>query len=89
MRIVACVAALAAAVLVTAVAPDGPTAGRFVAQAMSRAEIRSMPLLERPDRPGHFYGNAVRRRHRGTPATPQPARPGSMAPAAGSRASRP
>lgn len=28
---------------------------------LSRAEIRSMPITERPSRPGHFYGNAVRR----------------------------
>lgn len=30
---------------------------------MSRQEIRSMPILDRPNRPGHFYGNTVRRRH--------------------------
>jgi hypothetical protein len=28
---------------------------------LSRREIRQMPILERPSRPGHFYGNAVRR----------------------------
>lgn len=28
---------------------------------LSRKEIRAMPILERPSRPGHFYGNAVRR----------------------------
>ena len=33
------------------------------ASAMTRAEIRSMPLLERPNRVGHFYGNNVRRVH--------------------------
>lgn len=34
--------------------------------AERRAEIRSMDLLERPYRVGHFYGNTVRRRfHRG------------------------
>lgn len=36
-------------------------------QGMSRAEyrshVRSMPLLERPNRPGHIYGNNVRRLH--------------------------
>lgn len=30
-------------------------------RAVSRREIRSMPIVERPSRPGHFYGNAVRR----------------------------
>ena len=29
--------------------------------AQRRAEIRAMPILERPSRPGHFYGNTVRR----------------------------
>ncbi|WP_147274435.1 hypothetical protein [Bremerella cremea] len=28
-----------------------------------RTQVRSMPLLERPNRPGHFYGNNVRRVH--------------------------
>ena len=28
--------------------------------ATRREAIRSMPLLERPNRPGHFYGNTVR-----------------------------
>lgn len=31
--------------------------------SLSRAEIRSMPIDNRPNRPGHFYGNTVRRRH--------------------------
>lgn len=31
---------------------------------MSREEIRSLPIDSRPSRVGHFYGNAVRRRHR-------------------------
>lgn len=32
-------------------------------KALTRQEIRNMPLLERPNRPGHFYGNTVRRLH--------------------------
>lgn len=45
---------------------------------LSREEIRSMHILDRPSRPGHFYGNAVRRKNgreapsgaaRATPAT--------------------
>ncbi|HUT09093.1 MAG TPA: hypothetical protein VMY42_01230 [Thermoguttaceae bacterium] len=32
-------------------------------QAGHREAIRRMPLRERPDRPGHFYGNTVRRIH--------------------------
>ncbi len=30
---------------------------------LSRREIRSMPIEVRPSRPGHFYGNAVRRNY--------------------------
>lgn len=30
---------------------------------LSREQIRSMHILDRPSRPGHFYGNAVRRKH--------------------------
>jgi hypothetical protein len=32
--------------------------------AAERAAIRSMPITERPYRPGHVYGNNVRRLHR-------------------------
>ncbi len=28
---------------------------------LSRREIREMPIVQRPNRVGHFYGNAVRR----------------------------
>ena len=28
----------------------------------TRGEIRAMPLTERPNRPGHFIGNTIRRR---------------------------
>lgn len=40
-------------------APAPPVQVRY---GMTRQEIRSMPILERPNRPGHFYGNTVRRR---------------------------
>jgi hypothetical protein len=33
----------------------------LAATNLSRREIRQMPITERPSRPGHFYGNAVRR----------------------------
>jgi hypothetical protein len=29
----------------------------------TRQEIRATPILERPSRTGHFYGNSVRRSH--------------------------
>jgi hypothetical protein len=34
------------------------------ATTLSRAEIKAMPIEQRPNRPGHFYGNTVRRRGR-------------------------
>ena len=59
--------------LLTAVLGLGGLAGRaWTAEAGSapavpqdraalRQTIRNTPLLERPNRPGHFYGNTVRR----------------------------
>ena len=52
-------ALLAAAVLSVV----GTVAMARNATNLTRREIRSMPILERPSRPGHFYGNAVRRNH--------------------------
>jgi len=40
--------------------------------------VQKMPVLERPDRFGHFYGNTVRRLHRrrvARQAAPTPVRP--------------
>ena len=46
--------------------------GNVIARGAERAKIESTPILERPYRPLHFYGNTVRRRHyRGT-ALPAP-----------------
>ena len=39
--------------------PVTPTQART---GYTRQEIRSMPMLARPSRPGHFIGNTVRRR---------------------------
>jgi len=30
-------------------------------RTLTRAEIRAMPMVSRPNRPGHFIGNTVRR----------------------------
>jgi len=35
----------------------------YTSHGMTREEIRSTNILYRPSRPGHFYGNTVRRRH--------------------------
>ena len=42
--------------------PANPTSTRA---DLTREQIRQMPLLERPNRPGHFYGNTVRRLYQG------------------------
>ena len=43
-----------------------------LARGQDRATIQSPPIVDRPYRPMHFYGNTVRRmHHRGTPA-PRP-----------------
>ena len=39
---------------------------------MHRQVIRQMPLLERPNRVGHFYGNTVRRVHYRSVLTARP-----------------
>ena len=43
---------------VSFVMPETPASAYTSAQ---RAAIRSMPLEQRPNRPGHVYGNTVRR----------------------------
>lgn len=63
MRTLTCLAVAAVAAACLAVAPLPPDATRVVATNLSREQIRSMPVVERPSRPGHFYGNAVRRRY--------------------------
>jgi hypothetical protein len=41
--------------------------GNVIARGAEREKIQNTPILERPYRPLHFYGNTVRRRHyRGT-----------------------
>ena len=50
--------AILAAVLVV---PFVALSNASAAASLSRREIRQMPILERPSRPGHFYGNSVRR----------------------------
>ena len=32
-------------------------------RSMSKEEIKPIPILDRHHRPGHFYGNTVRRRY--------------------------
>lgn len=45
------------------VLPATPVSADSAARRLTREQIRSMPILERPNRIGHFYGNTVRRRY--------------------------
>ncbi len=48
--------------------PQYPMQYSMQTQARSDAAIRRMPLMQRPNRPGHFIGNSIRnsfRRSRG------------------------
>jgi hypothetical protein len=35
--------------------------GRVIATPSQRARLRTVPIVQRPNRPLHFYGNTVRR----------------------------
>lgn len=61
MRRVALVAVVAAATA----APAGGAGfdPRVITFGSERDQIKSIPIEERPNRPLHVYGNAVRRRH--------------------------
>ena len=37
--------------------------GPIIARGAQRQQIEATPILQRPYRPLHFYGNTVRRRH--------------------------
>jgi hypothetical protein len=59
-----CLSILTAALIVLGtsfVVPATPAAAYTSAQ---RAAIRRMPIEQRPNRPGHVYGNTVRRLNR-------------------------
>lgn len=64
MRPVVLAALLAAAVASATVEAAGTGFDpRIVTFGESREELRSTPITQRPSRPLHVYGNAVRRRH--------------------------
>lgn len=42
---------------------EASASGPVIATGARRAAIKSQHILNRPYRPGHFYGNTVRRRH--------------------------
>lgn len=54
-------------VLALLAAPELATAQSAISRVReSEAAVKEMPLIERPNRIGHFYGNTVRRRYYGT-----------------------
>ena len=58
---------VAIAFMVLSAASSAQAARRWERNTFSntrrRAQIKSMHILNRPNRPGHFYGNTVRRLH--------------------------
>lgn len=65
---------LSCVVMIAILLPQPASAGTsgfappIVTFGNQRQQIRNTPLLERPDRPLHVYGNTARRRHsRGAP----------------------
>lgn len=59
--------------LVSTVSADEPGwQGNVIARGAEREKIQNTPILERPYRPLHFYGNTVRRRHYRGSAVPAP-----------------
>jgi hypothetical protein len=55
-----------------AVAGEPAWTGTVVKRGSERAKIRSIPIEQRPNRPLHFYGNTVRRKHYRGSAVPLP-----------------
>jgi hypothetical protein len=53
-------------------AQAAPGRGPVIATGAERQQIAATPILDRPYRPLHFYGNTVRRRHHQGRALPAP-----------------
>lgn len=68
------IAAVASAALVPILPANAATSGfdpRIVTFGESREQIQNTPILQRPNRPLHVYGNTVRRRHSRGGETPR------------------
>ena len=55
---------LAAAFITSFATTDASAAGPVIATGAQRQRIQSTPIINRPDRPFHVYGNTVRRVYR-------------------------
>jgi hypothetical protein len=73
MRTYMIVAAIAAALVPVSPADASGTGfdPRIITFGPSREQIKNMPMLERPYRPLHVYGNTVRRRHHRATSAPR------------------
>jgi hypothetical protein len=56
----------------SATAEAAPGRGPVIATGAERQQIAATPIVDRPYRPLHFYGNTVRRRHHHGRALPAP-----------------
>ncbi len=63
IRLIACVAVLLMTAATTVPAQEPGWMGQIVVFGRQREVIESTPILLRPYRPFHFYGNTVRRLH--------------------------
>jgi len=61
LRMIVSAAAVAVAMVSFARASEPSWTGRVIIPRSERAVIESTPIIQRPYRPLHFYGNAVRR----------------------------
>lgn len=69
------IAAVTAAALVPVSSANAASTGfdpRIITFGETREQIQNTPVLERPNRPLHVYGNTVRRRHSRGAAAPRP-----------------
>ena len=46
--------------------------GQVVLRGEEREKVKSLPITQRPNRTGHFYGNTIRRLHYRGSAVPLP-----------------
>ena len=56
----------AIAICFSTISESALAATRRRARRAVNSSIKAMPITQRPDRPGHFYGNTVRRVYRFT-----------------------
>lgn len=61
--VIATVATVALVPVSPAAAANSRIDPRIIVVGEAREQIQNTPILERPNRPLHVYGNTVRRRH--------------------------